>query len=163
MKSWGGTETASEPNSHYASNFILQKLLVQMVNNSSLTASGDRAHLNFLHLSNLYNAHKLRKVPTRSTIDKFALEVRGLAAGLGSTGSFWSNVSVELHVWSSEHLTLLTCSSSNQYNLCISMYIHVLRIFFPLPAFRLSFISTKSYFTWQIDRIRRFWECALIN
>lgn len=65
-------------------NFILQKLLVQMVNNSSLAVSGDRAHLNFLYLSNLYNAHKFKKVPTHCTIDGAKVGLKGQRAAAGS-------------------------------------------------------------------------------
>lgn len=53
MQGLGGAENASEPNSHYATNFILEKL-----GNSLLTARGDKARLHFVPLANLYPAHK---------------------------------------------------------------------------------------------------------
>lgn len=55
-----------------------------MVNNSSLAVSGDRAHLNFLYLSNLYNAHKFKKVPTHCTIDGAKVVLKGQRAAAGS-------------------------------------------------------------------------------
>lgn len=73
-------------------NFILQKLLTQMVNNSSLTAWGDGAHLNFINCSNLCNAHKLKKKKALShcTIDgvKVCLKGQRYAAGLVCTVSW---------------------------------------------------------------------------
>lgn len=105
-------------------NFILQKLLVQMVNNSSLAVSGDRAHLNFLYLSNLYNAHKFKKVPTHCTIDGAKVGLKGQRAAAGSVctvrerwKNIFSNIHVKEHEYPSEHLTAvyainITCAST---------------------------------------------------
>lgn len=115
-------------------NFILQKLLTQMVNNSSLTAWGDGAHLNFINCSNLCNAHKLKKrESTESLHNRWSKSLLkrseicswfGMHSELNAERIFWSNIPENHCVWSAEHLTLSAGSLTSQYTLCISICIH---------------------------------------
>lgn len=76
-------KTASEPNSHYAPILYFKSFLYRWSIIHHLTASDDRAHLNFIHLSNLYNAHKLRKVQSHCTIDGEKVCLKGQKAEVG--------------------------------------------------------------------------------
>lgn len=118
-----------------------------MVNNSSLTVSCDRGHLNFIHLSNLYNAHKFKKVQTRCTIERIDVGLKGQ----GAAASLHRELNIELifgaiyvkHLWFTDRVTVSTGNVSSQYNLCINMSTYVqIRPFLQVNV-------SKSFFHWQ--------------
>lgn len=156
MQGWGGSWNCLRTKFSLCTNFILQKLLMQMVNNSSLTASCDRRHLNFIHLSNLYNAYRFFKKCTLTAQSKESGGCNWLTRGVEFWMDILSKILIVKDVWCIDRVTLLTSNLSSQYNLygykCF--YTHLSLFHHPVNFDKILFHFTD---------LGCIWECRMFN